>query len=395
METEYPQVAAPARRRVAYALYLAVFVEGLMLAVPGPTLDALSDKAGSTIGEIGIIFTANGLGFVVGALIAGRLYENFDGNRLLAASILVMAGAAVFVPNAGSLGLLLVLFVGIGAAIGMIDVGANTLIVWEFGVRVPPFMNALHLAWGLGAFAAPLIVALLSELNGEVSWVYWVFAAAMVPVALWLATAPVTDIPPAAGSSRSPEVWRRHSKLIILISMLFVLHVGAELSFGGWIYTYAAELGLGAETTSRVLNSVFWGGLVVGRLIAIPVSLRLSAKSMIWLDLLGAGLALAVVTFFGQSSLAIWGGVALFGVSIGSIFASCINFAGTHMPITSKVTSAFVIGASIGSMSLPWLTGLLFGRIGPEALTYVVGATIAFAVALFAVITRHAASQAT
>lgn len=394
MTTEHPQEVSPARRRVAYALYLAVFVEGLMLAVPGPTLDALSDRAGSTIGEIGIIFTANGLGFVIGALIAGRWYEKFAGNMVIAGSVLAMAGGAVFVPNAGSLGILLVLFVVIGVAIGMIDVGANTLLVWEFGERVPPYMNALHLAWGVGAFAAPLIVALLSEMSGDVSSAYPLFAAAMVPVALWLATTPVTDIPAAAGSSQGPEVWRRHSKLIILMSFLFFLHVGAELSFGGWVFSYASESGLGAETTARVLNSVFWGGLVVGRLIAIPVSSRLSAKSMIWLDLMGAGLALAVVAFLGDSPLAIWGGVALFGASIGSIFASCINFAGTKMPITSRVTSAFLIGGSLGSMSLPWLTGVLFGRIGPESLPYAVGSMIAVAVILFAGITRHAPTPA-
>jgi fucose permease len=394
MESTHPHVAAPARRRVAFVLYVTVFIEGLMLAVPGPTLDALSDNAGSTIGEIGVIFTANGLGFVLGALIAGRLYEKFDGNRLLTASLLVMAGAAVFVPNAGSLGILLVLFVVTGAAIGMIDVGANTLLVWEFGEKVPPFMNALHLAWGVGAFAAPLIVALLSELDADVSSAYPLFAVAMVPVAIWLTTTPVTEIPAAAGSGKSPEVWRRHSTLIILISFLFFLHVGAELSFGGWVFSYASESGLGAETTARVLNAVFWGGLVVGRVIAIPVSLRLSARSMIWLDLLGAGLALAVVAFLGQSPLAIWGGVGLFGASIGSIFASCINFAGTKMPITSRVTSAFLIGGSLGSMSLPWLTGVLFGRVGPETLPYIVGAMIATALVLFAAITRHASSPA-
>ena len=394
METESLRMVSPARRRVAFALYVTVFVEGLMLAVPGPTLDALSDNAGSTIGEIGVIFTANGLGFVLGALLAGRWYEKLDGNRLLIVSLLVMAAAAALVPTARSLGVLLVLFVLTGVAIGMVDVGANTLLVWEFGEKVPPYMNALHLAWGLGAFAAPLIVALLTELNGDASSAYWLFAAAIVPVALWLVTTPVTDIPPAAGSTKSPEVWRRHSKLIILISFLFFLHVGAELSFGGWVFSYASESGLGAETTARVLNAVFWGGLVVGRLIAIPISFRLSARSMIWLDLVGAGLALAVVAILGDSPVAIWGGVGLFGVSIGSIFASCINFAGTKMPITSRVTSAFLIGGSLGSMSLPWLTGVVFARIGPETLPYMVGAMITVAVVLFAGTTRHAASSA-
>ena len=35
------------------------------------------------------------------------------------------------------------------------------------------------------------------------------------------------------------------------------------------------------ETTARVLNSAFWAGLVVGRLIAIPVSMRLAPGTMI------------------------------------------------------------------------------------------------------------------
>jgi hypothetical protein len=45
-------------------------------------------------------------------------------------------------------------------------------------------------------------------------------------------------------------------------------------------------------------------------------------------------------------------------------------------------------------MSLPWLTGVLFGRFGPETLPYIVGAIIAVAVVLFAGITRHAESPA-
>ena len=71
--------APPGRRRVAAGLYLAVFIEGLVLAVPGPTLDALSANTGSTLGQIGIVFTANGLGFVAGAMLAGRLFERADG----------------------------------------------------------------------------------------------------------------------------------------------------------------------------------------------------------------------------------------------------------------------------------------------------------------------------
>ena len=385
--------AAPARPRVASALFLAIFIEGLMLAVPGPTLDVLSQNTTSTIGRIGIIFTANGLGFVAGALIAGRWYARVDGNRVLSLALLAMAIATVLVPMATSLSFLLFLFVIIGTVIGLIDVGANTMLVWEYGKRVPPYMNALHLFWGIGAFAAPLVVAWLAESAGDALRAYWVFAAMMLPCSLWVALAPAVEVPADAGREASPAVWRRHTRLILLLGALFFLHVGAELSFGGWIFSYAAAGDLGADTTARVVNSIFWGGLVVGRLFAIPLSLRLTAGAMIWLDLLGAGVALAVVAFLGSWSPAIWLGAALFGVSIASIFASCLNFAGQHMPITSQVTSVFLIGASIGSMTLPWLTGVLFDRAGPWTMPFVVGATILGALALFLVITKHTAGE--
>ena len=292
-----------------------------VVPVPGPTLDALSANTGSTLGQIGIVFTANGLGFVAGAMLAGRLFERADGRRILAISTLALGLATALVPGVESLSALLVLFVAIGVAIGLIDVGSNTTLVWEFGERVPPYMNALHLSWGVGAFIAPLLVALLVASGAGATATYWLLAAMMAPAALGLLLTPATSIPATADSAASPAV-------------------------------------------------------------------RLSARSMIWLDLAGAGLAVAVVVLFAEWQPAIWTGVALFGISIASIFASCINYAGTRMPITSKVTSAFLVGASIGSMSLPWLTGVLFASIGPPALPYVVGTTIALALVVFATITR-------
>ena len=67
------------------------------------------------------------------------------------------------------------------------------------------------------------------------------------------------------------------------------MHMGAELAFGGYIISYADEFVHRRSTTARVVNSMFWGGLVVGRLIAIPLSTRLSARAMLQIDLVGAG----------------------------------------------------------------------------------------------------------
>jgi fucose permease len=47
------------------------------------------------------------------------------------------------------------------------------------------------------------------------------------------------------------------------------------------------------------------------------------------------------------------------------MFPVMVTFAGERTPITGGVTSLFLVGASVGAMSLPWLIGQLFGRLGP------------------------------
>lgn len=370
--------------RIATGLYLAVFLEGLMLSAPGPTLDSLAGLTGSSLGEIGVLFTANGLGFVVGALVAGRLFARFHGTRLLAIGLMVMAAAAFAVPEVRSLPGVLALFVAIGAAIGLTDVGGNTLIVWLYRERVAPYMNTLHLFWGVGAFIAPLAVAGVASATGVAVESFRIFALATFVGALWLLASPSPEVPATARPGESRAVLRRHSFLVVMMGVLFFIHVGAELAFGGWVYSYATALDIGAETTARVLNAMFWGGLVAGRVVAIPVSTRLRPATMIQLDLLGAAASLVIVA--SVPGWGIWVGTALFGASIASIFASCLNYAGEQMPTTSQGTSVFLIGASLGSMTLPWVVGRLFSPVGPEAMVYVVGIAIAAGLGVFAAI---------
>jgi FHS family Na+ dependent glucose MFS transporter 1 len=140
------------KRRLAFVYYAAILFEGMMLASIGPTLDALSEQTGSTTGTISILFTANGLGYITGSLLAGRLYGRVRGNTVLAVALTTMAALTATIPTVGSVWLLSIVFALIGVSIGLIDVGGNTLLVWLFRKDVPPYMNALHLSFGIGAF---------------------------------------------------------------------------------------------------------------------------------------------------------------------------------------------------------------------------------------------------
>lgn len=383
------QLPKARKLRIAAAYYATYVLLGLMLTCIGPSLDALQAQSGSSTEAIALLFTANSLGYIAGSLLAGRLYARLAGNRVLPAALLILALLTFTVPLLGSLGLLVLVFGLIGVPLGVMDVGGNTLIVWLYRADVPPYMNALHLFFGVGAFIGPLVFDRFAVATGNPATTFWLFAALMVPVAIWLVRLPSPDSPGAArATADGRSVLRRYAWLIGLIAVFFFMHMGAELAFGGWIYTYADEA-TGSGTTARLVNSAFWGGLVVGRLVAIPLALRLSPRAMLQLDLLGAVLSLTLLIMLPDSTPALWIGTIGFGFSIASMIASSFNLAERRMPIASQVSSTFLIGGSLGSMTLPWLVGQLFVPYGRLSVMYVTAAAMLAAWFLLALVVRQ------
>ena len=369
--------------RAPYALYASAFSNGAVLAAIGPTLDALSSQTGATTGRISIVFTANGVGFVIGSLFGGRLFSRVKGTTSLAAAVAAMAVCTAAVPLLGSLWLAMVAFAGIGVANGMIGVGTNTLLMWQFESRAAPFINTLHLSFGVGAFLSPLIVDRFAVATDDSATAYFFLAVIMVPVALRLTTTDAPTAPTSTGGTSAGHAPRNSVRFLILVAALFVMHVGGQLSFAGWIFSYASDTGIAGSTSARVLNSVFWGSLVIGRLAAIPLSRRFSSRSMMHLDLIGAGASIALIAVLPDSSPALWIGTAGFGLSVASMYGTAVNYTGEHIRVTSQAMSALILGAGLGSMTLPWVTGQFFDSSGPASMLWVVGAAMAAAAALF------------
>ena len=381
-----PQWSPPsgtARTRIAAAYYAAFILLGLMLTSVGPALDALQNQTASAAGSISLLFTATALGYMAGSLGGGRLYGRLEGNRVVAGALLCLAAITVTVPLAESLGLLVAVFVLIGTCLGMLDVGGNTLMVWLYRSDVPPYMSALHLSFGVGAFVGPLVMDRVAVITGDAVNAYWLYAGLMIPVAVWVTMMPSPRIPVAtAGEAGGPSPLRRHAVMVGIIALFFFLHIGAQAAFGGWIYSYSREF-IGSETTARVVNSAFWGGLVLGRIIAIPLARRMTPRAMLEINLVGCIAALGIMVLLPASIAALWVGVVGFGMAVASMIPASINLAARQIPITGQVTAMFLVGGSLGSMTLPWVVGQLFEPRGRASLLYVTGAAVVAAVAVY------------
>ena len=362
VETAAPPVRSRSQTIGYYAAYGTL---GLLISALGPTIPALAEQTASPLSHISYVFMARSLGFILGALVAGRIFDRAKGHPVLAGGLLLLAAFTALAPTVPLLWLLVLLFLALGLAGSAVSVGGNTLLVWANRDRVGPLIGGLHFIWGVGAFTAPIIMARTVKLSGGIGLGYWLLALVAVPVSVWLLRLPSPAHPDKAAQAATGEV---KVSLAAMNWCFLFLYTGTESCFGNWIFTYAVNTGLSDETGAAYLNSAFWGALTLGRLSAIPLSLKLRPRHMLTLDLGGGLASVMVMLLWPQSRVALWAGVFGVGLSMASVFPTMISFAQNRMPLSGKLTGIFFAGSSAGAMVLPWVVGQFIESVGPRML---------------------------
>ena len=247
-------------------LYFLAFISlGLISGSLGPTIPALAAQTNSAMHEISSLFLVRSLGTMFGALLVGRLYDRVAGHPLLGASLLASAGAMALMPSMPRLGLLLLLSLFLGLASGSINVGGNAMIVQVHGERARPHMSALHFAFGLGGFLAPILYTQFLRAEDPMRTTYWTLAALSLPsILLIFATRSPHHHLRAQAAATAPLP----AASLALFMLFFFLEVGAEASVMGWYFSYAAARGV-SEHTAGLMNSGFWAAFTFGRLATI------------------------------------------------------------------------------------------------------------------------------
>ena len=376
----------PDRRRKAIGYAGAYVAIGLATSVLGPTLPGLARRTGSHLGQVSVLFTAMALGYLLGSLQGGRLYDRVPGHPVMVVALAVMGVTLAAVPAIPRLWPLAAVVLLLGVATGAVDVGGNALLVWVYGRRVGPYMNALHFFFGLGSLLAPIVVAQALALGSDIAWAYRMLALLTLPAAFWLLRVPSPSAPlgSTGGAGDPPQSATRKRLLVAVLVLLFFLYVGAEASFGGWIYTYAVALDLSDETAAAYLTSAFWGALTLGRLLGVPIAARVRPGRLLLADLGGCLLSVGALLLWPGSPAVTWLGTCGLGFSMASIFPTLISMAERRMTLSGQITGWFLAGASIGGMTLPWLIGQLFESLGPRSTMAVIGLDLLAALAVLA-----------
>lgn len=372
------------RRAATFGYFGSSIVFGLVTAALGPTLPGLAENVDTGLSQISLIFTAQSTGYLLGSLFGGRLFDRLPGNRLMALILLILSVLIFLIPLVSFYWLLIAIFLLLGAMLGSMEVGSNTLLVWLLGKKVGPFMNALHFFFGVGAFVSPLIVARTLAVSGDIRWAYWLLALAAIPISLWLGRLPGPDAPVGATAIRISQA---NYLLVALLSLLLFLYVAAEVSYGGWIFTYmVGQFGVQMAGTAAILTSAFWGALTFGRLVSIPLAVRIKPSAVLIGDLLGCLLSIGIIAVNPTSLSAIWIGTLGLGFFMAAFFPTTVTYAGQRMQINAKINGWLFVGAGAGGIILPWMIGQMFEISGPEVVITLILADLLIALGVLAIV---------
>ena len=350
------------------AYYLSFIILGLTTAASGPSIPTLAEHTSSGLDRISLIFIFSSLGYIAGSYLGGLAYDRVPAHRLMVLTLVIMAIASALIPISRSMAMLLSAMFLTGIASGTLDVGCNILILWTHKEKAGPFLNGLHFFFGVGSLLAPQLIGQFLSKTDDILWAYLIFSIVCIPTAIWLWFLPN---PPKQAHTEEAKPVVFPLVPVFLVVVMFLFYVGLELGFGNWIYTYTFKLGLGDITTAANLNSIFWGTFTLGRLLGIWISTRLRSQTILFMDILGCAIGIAVIMLWKDSSAALWFGTIMLGLSMASVFPTFIILAGERMQVTGAITGWFLVGSGTGGMLLPWLLGQIFARTGPSAMTTV------------------------
>ncbi|HEY5662695.1 MAG TPA: MFS transporter [Ilumatobacter sp.] len=338
---------------------LSFLVVGLSLSILGPALSELRERSGTDLGGIGVLFVGQSCGYVLGSFLSGSLYDRFDGHRVYGLALVAMAGGLVVLPSLATLPALFAIFVVIGLGAATVDVGANTLLIWELGARVGRAMNLLHLCFGIGALTAPLAVHAGLGIAAYLAAALCLALAAMI----------IPSRSPVASTERHEEHTDTNRPMLALLATFFLLYVGLEIGFAGWITTYGREISF-SDLEATWLTVTFWVGFTLGRLLSSIIVQRVRPKL-----LLGGSCVLTIVVaaalIVGDGRpVTVWIGAGAMGLATAPQFPMMFTYLERRIRVTGNATAWFVGAAGMGGLVFPWVIGQWFDASGPGVLPW-------------------------
>ena len=157
---------------------------------------------------------------------------------------------------------------------------------------------------------------------------------------------------------------------------MFMLLVGEESAFGGWVSSYAVINGINSKESATLYGTIFWISITMFRFIFLFLPGKPSQKSA-WMY--AGSIFMAVSSLVVLHAYPLHGSAGLIYSSVGfGIFFSIVFPLLLSTPKEYEINlepsdnSNFMIAASLGEGTIAVMTGYCMNFFGPDMLFYTI-----------------------
>lgn len=303
-----------------------------------------------TTTQLGLIVTASYIGNLVFLLVGGNLSTRFSKKRVLQVLILIwMAALALFAFTSNYT----VLLIGMALALGsstLLNTTMNLITPLLFATAPGFFVNFLFFTQEIGTSGSQYILG--SHADGFAFWqhtnlVLLILGAVAFVLLLFCNVPEETAAPADAPAQKGGYDWR----IIVPYVLVFGFYFIAEHGVMNWMVAYGVDgLGLPQASAAKYL-SVFFGGMMIGRLCLSPLVDKLGAlKSLAAFG--GVSCVLYLIGSLGGAvTMPVW---AISGLSFSILYPTLVMSIRLYFPAQQ------VSGAAGTILSIASLADILF-----------------------------------
>ncbi len=361
----------------------AMFAFGIVMAIVGAAVPALSERLAFTLADVGRLFLVMNVAMLAASLVVGLVVDRFGFRLPLAAGAWSVAAGVGLMASAGTYGLLLPAVACLGLGGGALNGSANTLVadLHDEPRRKASALNRLGVFFGFGALVLPFSLGALTSTFGFAGLLQATAAACVaLGLAATLARLPAPKQQQGWPLAHVPAVVRE--PVVLALAALLFFQSGNEFVLGGFTATYLTrELGATAATASYGL-AAFWAAIMGVRVVLGQVLTRVSPSAVVTAcAVLSAGAAL--FTAWAPTLAAGIAGIVLTGLALGGIFPTVLSVAGARFPERSGTVFGVLFAVALtGGIVMPWIAGHLADAAGLRWILALAAANFAAVAAL-------------
>lgn len=266
-------------------IYLAFLGLGLPDGLLGSSWSVLRLDIGATTEMAGYISLTVSFSTVISSLFASKLLYKFGTGKVTLGSILLTAIALTGISVSDAFIYLILLAIPLGLGAGCVDAALSNYVALHFKAK---HMSWLHCFWGVGAMTGPIVMSfwLRNENNWRAGFVtISIMLTVLVLILLFtLSLWKIFEKEKTAEGEEAKVVSNKEALQIPGVKMFMLTMLcynGTEAAVSLWIATFLIESKGLSPASAAALSSIFFIGIIVGRLVSGFLSTFVSSKNLI------------------------------------------------------------------------------------------------------------------